>query len=416
MSLPAGCEADRYNPFRPDVCDDPYPVLARAREEAPVFFHPGMNTWFLTRYEDLDAATRDTATFSSVQTKSLPSPTLKALADLFPGDFPYQVASLVNSDPPEHGRLRNRFHRLFTARAVASWEPVVRAVVDDLIDGFADRGRADLVEVFCRPLAPWVTAAIFNMPEGSASLITTFVDSWARLHDPSLPADEIARHGRRLRDYHDLLTDSVRDRLARPRGDLLTRIVQACGDEAEGALGEQQTLAVVTAFLLGGIEPPAHMVANAVHALFGHPDTMRRVRHDRGLIPAVVEETLRHRSPVLGLSRVTTRAVRVRGVEIPAGAVVQLMWASGNHDEGRFPDARTFDVDRRDARRHLSFGAGAHYCIGAGLARLEGRVALERLLDRLPALRPDPDGAVEFDRRPGMSGPARMDTVWEVRR
>ncbi|MEV7676868.1 cytochrome P450 [Streptomyces sp. NPDC088752] len=416
MSLPAGCEADRYNPFRPDVCDDPYTVLSRAREEAPVFFHPGMNTWFLTRFEDVDAATRDAATFSSVQTKSLPPPTLEALAGLFPGGFPYQVASLVNSDPPEHGRLRNRFHRLFTARAVASWEQTVRTVVDDLIDNFATCGHADLVEAFCRPLAPRVTAAIFNMPEGSASRVTTFVDSWAQLHDPSLSAEEVTFHGHRLRDYHDLLTDLVRDRLEQPRDDLMTRIIQACRDEAEDALDDQQTLAVVTAFLLGGIEPPAHMVANAVHALFSHPDTMRRVRRDRGLIPAVVEETLRHRSPVLGLSRVTTRAVRVRGVEIPAGAVVQLMWASGNHDEERFPDAETFDIGRHDARRHLSFGAGVHYCIGAGLARLEGRVALERLLECLPGLRPDPDGVMELDKRPGMSGLARMDTMWEVER
>ncbi|WP_256105413.1 cytochrome P450 [Streptomyces sp. ODS05-4] len=414
MSLPAGCEADSYNPFRPDVSGDPFPVMARARAEAPVFFHPGMNTWFLTRYDDVDVATRDTATYSSTLTKSLPAATLGTLAELFPDGFPFQVAGLVNSDPPEHDRLRNRFHRLFAPRAVAAWEPVVRAVVDDLIDGFAAQGRADLVADFCRPLAPRVTAAVFGMPDGSAARINDFVDSWARLHDPALPTVDIVRHGRRLRDYYELVTGLVEDRAARPRDDLMTRMVRACRDEAEGVLDERETVTVITAFLLGGIEPPAHMVGSALHALFDQPDTLRRVRHDSDLIPAVVEETLRHRSPVLGLTRITTRPVRVRGVDIPAGAAVQLLWASGNRDEHRFPRADIFDVDRPDARRHLSFGAGVHYCVGAALARLEGCVALERLLVRLPGLRLDVEGELRPDQRPGMCGPARMDAVWET--
>ncbi|MGW3134886.1 cytochrome P450 [Streptomyces sp. NPDC001139] len=414
MSLSAGCEADKFNPFRPEVSSDPYPVMGRARTEAPVFFHPGMNMWFLTRYEDLDEATRDSETYSSTMTKSLPAPTLRTLADLFPNGFPYLATSLVNSDPPEHDRLRKRFHRLFTPRAVAAWEPIVRAVVDELIDAFSAGRRTDLMENFCRPLAPRVTVAVFGMPDGSAERIKGFVDSWARLHDPALPAGDIVRHGQRLQDYYDLIASLVEDRAARPRDDLMTDMVRACRDDTEGSLDDRETIAVITAFLLGGIELPAYMLGSAVHALLSHPSTLRRVVHDPDLIPAVIEESLRYRSPLLGLTRITTCPVRVRGVDIPAGAVVQMLWASGNHDEHRFPGAETFDIDRRDARRHLSFGAGAHYCIGASLARLEGRVALEQLLTRLPGLRLDPEGEIHYDRRPGMFGPASMDTVWET--
>jgi len=351
-----------YDPTRADFQQHIYSIYRRLRDDRPVYFEPTTGHWAIARYDDVRAAANDPRTFSSEGT------------DTSRGLLP-MIQAL---DPPRHDALRARVTRAFTPTRVAALEPSVRAIARQLLDRFAPRGRGDLVVDFARQLPSQVIGALLGVPpernavflEASEALIEATPESAldARFRHPALQI---------YRAFSELLAE----RRAAPRDDLMSALLAA---EIDGEkLSEPELLGFCFVLIVAGNDTTANLIANGAVLLADHPDARRELARDPRRIPAAVEEMLRCETPAQALPRIVRRDVTLHGVTIPAGAQVRLLWGAANRDERVFPDAERFDPSR-DARGHLGFGQGIHFCLGANLARLEARVAFEELLARIP--------------------------------
>jgi cytochrome P450 len=357
--------------------DDPISAHRWLREHCPVHYFEGFEPPFytLSRYEDVAAALRDTDTFSSTQ-----------------GQGPRRTASGgLFSDPPEHTQFRRLLQRAFTPRAIAEMEPFIEGLAAELVDSFSHRGHGDLHHLLASPLPTITIATMLGIPPEDRDRFKRWSDALvAELADEQPGAYRDER--RELREY---IAGHIDDRRAKllageqlPRG-LISALVTA---EDEGAsFTPAEIHGVVVQLLVGGNETTTSLITNAVVRLLESPTLYERVRVDLDLIDTVIEESLRFDAPVLGLFRTTTRRVHLHGVDIPANAKVMLLYSAANHDGEMFHSPDDFSIDRPGAeqRRHLGFGAGPHYCLGAPLARLEARAALRAIVERLPELRFD---------------------------
>jgi cytochrome P450 len=358
----------RYDPFAPEFWEDPYAAYAWLRDEEPVHVIGGRDLWVLSRFEDVQAAVSDPATFSSEAGISLDSfATSKGVPP-----------NLLTLDPPRHDELRRLVSRAFTARTVSDLEPRVREVTRQLLDELVVDGAVDLMDL-AAALPTIVIAELLGIPPGDKQMFREWVESVVTL-DPS----ELARTkggGAGIFELFAYLQKVIDARTEERREDLISALLDA---EVDGEhLLPAEVLGFTLVLLAAGFETTKNLVGNAAWLLDRHPEARARLTADPALIPGAVEEVLRYESPVIGLARTTTRDVEVRGVLIPEGSKVQMNYASANRDDRAFVDADHFDIDRTD-QRHLAFGHGIHFCLGAALARLEGRVAIEELLARYP--------------------------------
>jgi cytochrome P450 len=361
----------RYDPFAPESWDDPYDIYRWLRDEEPVHHIPERDLWVLSRFEDVQAAVSDPATFSSEQGISLGG--INTTKRVPP--------NLLTLDPPRHDQLRKLVSRVFTARTVSDLEPRVREVTRGLLDDLVVEGRFDLMDL-ASALPTIIIAELLGIPPEDKQMFREWVESVVTL-DPS----ELARTeggGVRIFELYAYLQSCIDERAAERRDDLVSALLDA---EVDGErLSAPEVLGFTLVLLAAGFETTKNLLGNAIWVLHEHPQDRARLVADPSLIPTAIEEVLRFESPVIGLARTTTRDVDVRGVRIPGGARVQMNYASANRDDRAFVDAHRFDLDRTD-QRHLAFGHGIHFCLGAALARLEARVALEELLGRFPTHR-----------------------------
>jgi cytochrome P450 len=370
---------DQLAPTDPSVAwdplvplDDPYPIYRRLRDEAPVYHHAGRDLWVLSRWDDVQAAAKDWATFSSSA-----GGTGNDVDDTYQLFLP--AGDLPAADPPVHTRLRGALRLAFSPSALrVRFEPAVRSKVTELIDGFADQGRADFARDLARPLPGTTMFTWFGFPESDhPQLIAWFGDMLERTPgEAALPPVAIAARDR-LRTY---IEDTARERRASPGDDLMTHLVRA---EAAGELSSDELLGSSLLLFVAGITTTSGLISNSLLHLAGYPDARETMRRDPTTIPAAIEELLRYEAPIQALVRGTTRPVEWHGTTIPEGARVVLLWASANRDERHWPDPDTLDIGRSPGR-HVSFGDGIHHCLGAPLARLEARIVLEELLPRIP--------------------------------
>jgi cytochrome P450 len=403
-----------WNPMRPEELADPYVSYARARREEPVFYSPILDAWLVTRYDDLLAVLKDTARFSSSDSIYIGGVPEEA-ADRLPHGYPWDHPSLINLDPPAHARIRKLANQAFKPTAIAAKEPMVRDVADGLIDAFAAAGEVELMESFAVPFPGQVMCRLLDVPAESAADVIGWTDDFLVMLDPQLPHERRVQASLGSADFYAFCESFVADRSANPRDDVMSALIEARDSEVEGepALTRPELISIFSQLLIGGVETTRRMIGNMVLRLLQHPDQMEEVREDRSLAPAAVEESLRHSSPTKGLFRRAVEDVEIGGTTIPAGALVVVLWASGSHDETRFDDPEAFDLHRANAKDNLAFSRYAHFCIGAPLARLELRVAMERLLDRLPGLRLAGDGPLQWAPLPLHHGLLRLDVAWD---
>lgn len=362
-----------YNPISPEVMNDPYPYYAYLREHAPVYWIEPMQAWALSRYADVDFALRSPQIFSSSGF------TAQTLGDLNPTP---EVPWILDINPPDHTRLRKLVNKGFLPRIIRSLEPRVREITQQLIATLRNQAEGDLVSGLSGPLPVTVIAEMLGVE-------TEQLDDFKNWSDDvvlgtSRPTDEAVRtrvrnSGAALRGYFERL---IERRRTDPGEDVITALVRA--EEERDVLTSAEILGLAVLLLLAGNETTTNLIGNAVRNLLRYPAQLAKVRADRSLVPSLVEEVLRYESPVQLLPRVTTREVELEGGKIPAGATVFLLLASANRDERKFPEADRFDVTR-NPQDHVAFGYGIHYCLGAPLARLEGRAALESLLFDCPS-------------------------------
>ena len=412
---PGGAPADPARPaarlgaaHRPFDQHGMHALFARARTEAPVFLSPEIGYWVVTRREDVLAVFRDPRRFSAAialaPVRPLPASVSARLRD---GGYRAE-ATRVSADDPVHGRIRRFAGRLLSAKAFAALEPDIRRLVRETVDRLPTRGRADMVADFAYELPARVVFLLIGAPDADVPKIKTWADD--RLPFTFGELDETAqlRAADRLLDYWRYCVEMVEDRKRAPRDDYASHLLALrAGDDAN--MTENEVASLVFGLLLAGHETTSNMTANALQALLSHPGAWEALVADPALIPNAVEECLRWHGSVVCWRRRALEDVEVGGQAIPAGAHLLLALASANRDEGHFPDPETFDIRRPNARDHLSFGHGAHFCLGAPLARLELRIILEELAARRPRLRlAEPPEAAPFIRTLAFRGPTRL--------
>jgi cytochrome P450 len=368
-----------YDPYSTAFKADPWPVYRRLRDEAPVYRSEKWGFVALSRFEDVRAAARDHEAYLSFEGIDIDD-TAKDMSA--PGFLP-------DIDNPRHDQLRRIVQRTFLPRAIAKLEDDVRRVVTGLVDGFVDSGAADLARDLSWPIPYAVFFDVLGLPAGGSDREDLI--RWSHGlkdrddDDPRLtPIAWDALH--RTKDY---LAEALTDRRRYPREDLLSTLVTAAAEDHDGVpfappVIDRDSEIVGLAFVLfmAGVESTSALLSTAFHQLARHPEQRRALVEDPARIPAAVEEALRYEAPLQVAGRTTTRDVQLHGVTIPAGQRVFLVYGSANRDERQYDDPDRFDIFRRQ-KRHLSFSEGLHGCLGAPLARLEARVALEVALPRL---------------------------------
>jgi len=361
--------SDLYDPYDHDLQVDPYPVYRELRDAHPVYRNESRGFWAISRFADVWDIVHDPARFSSAQGVTLDT------ADADPSR-----PTILTLDPPRHDQLRAIVSRAFTPRRIAELEPSIRTLAVELAEAGCDAGRFDLVRDLAAPLPTIVIADLLGVDRADREQFRHWSDQMIQ-RDPGSPASQAAaREG--ARSLYRYFADVVADRRTRHRDDLVTALLDA---EVDGVhLTDNEILAFCLLLLVAGNETTTNLISNTAVLLAEQPDQRRLLVEKPELLPGAIEELLRFESPVQALARTATVDVELHGERIAAGDKVLLLFGSANRDEREFVAADRFDVTRAPGR-HLAFGHGAHFCLGASLARLEARVAYEELLRLMPA-------------------------------
>jgi cytochrome P450 len=361
--------------------------------------------WNVYGHPEAEEILRDPATYSSDTTRLVPK---EMMADQDIDLEAMSAGNLLQLDPPLHNKMRKLVSRAFTPKVVADLEPRIAAVTNEMLDAAGGDGRLELVEDLAYPLPVIVIAELLGVPASDRYLFKGWVDKlFSSSEQFSLKEQNEARQEsvknslegqKALIEY---LGGHVDERRKQPREDLLTKLVEA---ELDGEkLTRNEVVNFANVLLLAGHITTTMLLGNVVLCLDTYPEWDERARADRSLVPPVIEESLRYLSPFAAVARTTNREVELGGATIPADQMLMVWVAAANRDERVFTDPDTFDPLRAE-NPHLAFGRGIHFCIGAPLARLEGRVALNILFDRYPALRTIPGEAPKFQVNPNMTG------------
>lgn len=367
-----------FNPMDPEFVADPYPMYHRLRAEDPVHHSP-LGFWVLTRYPDVMAMLRDP--------RLIKEPIAAFVAARFGMAVPPGLGlSMLDRDPPDHTRLRGLVSKAFTPRALERLRPEIQQIVDGLLDEVEARGSMDLVEEFAYPLPVRVICEMLGVPVKDHERFKAWGLDIARGLDAIMlpPDSEVGQRsvsGRRaLADY---FRELIAERRAGPRDDMLSALIAA--EEAGDKLNEEELLATCILLLVAGHETTVNLIGNGTLALLRHPDQLRKLRERPGLIGTAVEELLRFDGPVQRTARIPSEDITIGGQTIGKGEMVMPFLGAADRDPTQFPDPDRLDITRAD-NRHIAFGMGIHFCLGAPLARMEGQIAINTLLARLPKL------------------------------
>jgi len=363
-----------FNPFDPDFRANPYPHFPALLDGPPRQLKLYMPTTVIARYDDVVTVLHDHERFT-VRRPEIPH---RERIDPFGG-----APTILTADPPVHSRLRKLVSKAFTPRRVRELEPRVREITADLLRQVSGSSEVEAMSALANPLPVIVIAELLGVSandhaqfkQWSNDMITSFGQEMSA--GPS-PAGLAAKE--ELRRY---LAEAIKQRTANPADDLISALVTA--REESDALSENELLAFVVLLLLAGNETTTNLIGNGLLALCRHPEQQQRLRENRELIPSAVEEMLRYDPPVQMTIRMPTAATSVGGTDIPEGSLAFILLAAANRDPAHFPQPERFDISR-DPNEHVSFGEGIHFCLGAPLARLEGAIAMEQMLDKFPRL------------------------------
>lgn len=378
----------------------PYPIFSQLRDEAPVHYSDRLGAWVCTRYDDILAVLHDTDRFSSnmpTGPSSLGELMGAAMQELSqdPAMATYfeavmsrrgQAIVLLNADPPDHRRQRKLVNGAFRPSRMRGMEPMITEVAERLAEGLCDRTEAEFVTDFAVGLPMTIIAYALGVGDDDLATFKRWSDDLVMpVGNPAPTVDEVRAYLISSTEFSDFFADMLAERRAHPREDILSDVANAELDGETLSLNEQ--LAMLQQFLVAGNETTTKLLTNICHHLATDPDMQAQVRADRSLVEGLVEEALRYEAPVGGLFRQAKVDLEVGGVPIAAGDHVWCLYAAANRDGERFEDPDAFDVCRANARDHIAFGHGEHYCIGAALARAEARIGTNALLDRLGDIR-----------------------------
>jgi cytochrome P450 len=365
---------------------DPFDFYAAAHAQCPVYRMPETGFYVVTRYDDLRQVLKDTETFSNDVSakdgKGLQGELGVLYEEIIAERGWAHVQTLQRTDPPVHSRYRKLLDRVFTARRVREMQPYVDQVANDLIDSWIDDGECEFNLQFAMPMPGIIIAEQLGLDRSQVATFKRWADALIALSIRKWTEAEIRQIAEtELEMQHYLFHEFVKRR-ENPTGDLISALVHAHGDDEEPlSMHELQNL--MHQLISGGFETTQSAIAHGMWLLLRHPETMQRLRDDMSLIKPFCEEAMRIESPVQGLARKTTREVELNGTTIPAGSMVLTRYGAANRDPDKFECPHLFDIDRKNAGAQIAFGAGAHFCVGASLARQEMVSSFTALLTRL---------------------------------
>ena len=385
---------ERYARFEPEIIADPYPLFDQLRAEAPIHWSPAFNSWLITTHADVVSSSRDlrlSAARASYFMSQLPEPVREAVLPL-----ERQMSTfLAFTDPPDHTRIRGLVNKAFEPKRML---PRVQEIVDSLLDEVQDDGRMDLISDFAVPLPAIVIAEVVGMPPEDRLRFKRWGDDVAGFVGGSSIPDRALAAQRSLLEMNDYIDGMVALRRLEPRDDFLSALI--AGRE-EGKIVNEELVSLISTFLVAGHETTTNLIGNGMLALLRHPDQMRKLKTDPSLIASAVEELLRFDSPLQRTDRVAAEEMEIGGNLIGKGQFVKLMLGAANRDPAQFPQPHRLDIARQN-NRHVAFGYGIHFCVGAPLARIEGQLAINSILRRLPKLRLEADAALEYSPNLGL--------------
>ncbi len=388
----------------------PYAFYARLRQEEPITFSPTINAYLVSRYEDIRSILAQPNLFSSKNALGFPvqfHP--QTIAELRKG-YPYAVPTLTD-DGARHSRMRKPFEKAFSPIRVRAMEPFIREVATKLIDRFVSDGQAEIISQFAYLLPLEVILAILGIPQQDLAVVKQQSDALRMLVTLRLSPEEQAECARQyvaLQHYYAQLIGEKRKHLG---DDLISDFVRD-GMREDDPLSDADLINQITSAVIAGHETTTHLIGSGLVLLLEDPLRWQTLCEHPAHIPQAVEEILRMRGPALGFTRTTTQEVTLGGITMPQGTRLLLLYASGNYDESHFPHACDFEMQRRP-NHHLAFGYGVHFCAGAPLARLEGRIAFEALTQRIPNMRLVPDQQFEYGFRFSNYGYKRICIQWD---
>lgn len=404
--------AETFDPF--DLTD-PYPFYEQARQEAPIFYNPQLDYWVVTRYEEVKAIFKDHETFSAEIAQSPYRPLPEEVRQILT-EGGYEGASGLSARvPPDHTRLRRFVNKAFTPRRIAGLEPGIRALANRMIDRFIDRGRADLVAQLVYELPALVIFMLLGIPDEDVPQVKQWARSRVLLTWGNLPLAEQKQHAHALVNYWQYCVRLVQTRYeaARPYDDLpgdLVRIYK----EGDQSITLHEIATLCYGQLIAGHETTTGLAAIGLKDLLLQRTQWEKICQAPELIPQAVEEILRFSPSVFAWRRKVKKPAQIGGIDLPEGAKLLLVLGSANRDEAQFADPNRLDILRENAKEHLAFGFGIHYCLGAPLSRLELKVILETLSQRLPHMRLVQEQTFEYNPNTSFRSPRHLWVEWPV--
>lgn len=398
-----------FNPF--DLVD-PFPFYEWARAEAPVFHSEELGYWVVTRHADIKAVFDNWQVFASDNAQAPVRPLCaEGKRIMMEGGFT-AYSGLSARVPPDHTRIRKIAQGCFGPRRFKAIEPEIRAIVTRAIDAFAARGHANFFAEFAYDVPALVLFKLVGIPDSDVPKVKSWAVSRALLTWASLSDEEQIPHARNMVEYWAYCRDLVASRYETPSDDLPGDLVRLKQEGAE--ITDEEIAGVLYSALFAGHETTTTLMANGLRELLTHRQSWEALVEDKAKIPEAIEEILRFAPSIATWRRRATRDTEIAGVKIPANANLLLLLASANRDEAVFDQPAVFDIGRTNARAHMSFGYGIHFCLGQQLAKLEFGIMLEELTRRLPQMRLTPDQSFDFVRNISFRIPTALHVEWPV--
>ena len=408
MRCPISSFRDGFDPL--DL-SDPFPLLASARREQPVFYSPAIDYWVVTGYDDVKAIFRDHDAYTAANTISPIVPFSDAVTRLLAegGYSPEPVLS--NNVPPGHSRIRALVNRLFTPRRMKSFAPAIHRIAEQSVQRLNARAPVDIVAELTFEYPAYVLFHVLGVPDADVPQVKAWAGNRIKLYYGRPSAEEQLEMTGRLIPFWHYVVDLVRGKLERPADDLTSDLIRMRdGDDQVLTLNEIASCMIT--LLVAGHETTTAQINNALLHCLSQRELWQRLCEQPETIPQFLEEMMRYDPSVCAWRRLTARDSVISGVEIPASANLLLMLNSANRDEKQFPEPDAIIPARANLKDHLAFGYGIHYCVGAPLARLEMAILLETLTRELPDLRLMPDQNVTYTRNISFRGPVALHVTW----
>jgi cytochrome P450 len=413
-AAPEACPVDReFNPLRSDYLRDPYPELERLNARGPIFYSTELQSLVVTRMDEILDIFANPAVFSSANVQDPVFPLCDRAAEILAAPDFDPVAVMSNRQPPDHARIRKFTREGFGGRRMRMLEPYIRKLSHELIDRMLARGPPiEIVGAMAHPLPGRIIFRLIGFPEtDDAELMRWTANRLAFTWGKPGDEEQVEIAGNMLR-YWRYCRRFVAHRQG-SRADDFTSELLVAHEENPDELGYREVESIIYGLSFAGHEIVSNFIANALLCLLRQRETWEAVCADSALIPQALEEVLRCESPQTSWRRIATRDTRIGDVEIPAGTRIFLCLGAANHEEAWFPSPSDFDLQRQNAARHISFGHGIHFCLGARLARLEGRIAIDSLTERIPGLRLSAGQELRYASNITFRGPRELHVEWD---